>query len=105
MIHTKEHERIAINKNLYYLSLCCHTTKSFNNLTLIMKEKYSKKRDEQLDILKGIGIILVVFAHVCSGYASTLVFLFHMPLFFFLSGAAMSYSKSKRYDIWKKYAE
>lgn len=67
-----------------------------------MKEKYGKKRDEQLDILKGIGIILVVFAHVCSGYASTLVFLFHMPLFFFLSGAAMSYSKSKRYDIRKK---
>lgn len=49
-------------------------------------------RDRSLDIMKGIGILLVVFAHVYHN--SGLIYLFHMPLFFILSGAAMTYSKS-----------
>ena len=57
------------------------------------------KRDQRLDIMKGIGILLVVFAHVF--HKSGIIYLFHMPLFFILSGASMSYSKS-RFSLKKK---
>lgn len=50
------------------------------------------KRDQRLDIMKGIGILLVVFAHVF--HKSGIIYQFHMPLFFILSGVAMIYSKS-----------
>jgi fucose 4-O-acetylase-like acetyltransferase len=50
-------------------------------------------RDELLDVLKGLGIILVVFAHVNKGEPSQIIYLFHMPLFFFLGGAALIYSQ------------
>lgn len=50
------------------------------------------KRDQRLDIMKGIGILFVVFAHVF--HKSGIIYQFHMPLFFILSGAAMTYSKS-----------
>lgn len=52
--------------------------------------KEDNKRDQNLDIMKGIGILLVVFGHVF--YHSEVIYQFHMPLFFILSGAAMTYS-------------
>ncbi|WP_231401566.1 acyltransferase family protein [Cupriavidus sp. WS] len=39
-----------------------------------------------VDCLKGLGIAAVVAGHVFSGLPAQLIFLFHMPLFFFLSG-------------------
>jgi fucose 4-O-acetylase-like acetyltransferase len=47
----------------------------------------SKQRLEWIDILKGIGIIVVVLGHAISGAAHQAMFLFHMPLFFFLAGS------------------
>jgi fucose 4-O-acetylase-like acetyltransferase len=48
------------------------------------------KRIEYLDIAKGIGILLVVLGHndfeVISLFTQRLIYSFHMPLFFFLSG-------------------
>lgn len=49
-----------------------------------------KKEDlrmEWIDISKGLGIILVIFGHIHSGKVRELIYSFHMPLFFFLSGA------------------
>ena len=47
-----------------------------------------------IDALKGIGIILVVFAHHKLPVAlDTYIFSFHMPLFFFISGLL--------FDFWK----
>lgn len=43
---------------------------------------------------KGIGILLVIFAHTYKGDATSLVYYFHMPLFFILTGCALTYSKS-----------
>lgn len=40
---------------------------------------------EWLDVLKGLGIISVVWGHSGSSYGY-LMFMFHMPLFFFISG-------------------
>lgn len=40
-----------------------------------------------IDVLKGIGIILVVLGHLNPGiYLETWIYSFHMFLFFFLSG-------------------
>ncbi|MGB9938912.1 acyltransferase family protein [Methanosarcina sp.] len=50
-----------------------------------------------IDALKGIGIILVVFAHHKLPVAlDTYIFSFHMPLFFFISGLL--------FDFWKHTA-
>lgn len=61
----------------------------------------SKKRFDEIDVAKGIGIILVVFGHTITQYASNptgvfsgiynFVYLFHMPLMFFLSGLLCSH--------------
>lgn len=54
-----------------------------------MQKSIVYNRDKSLDIMKGIGILLVVFAHVYHN--SGIIYQFHMPLFFILSGAAMTY--------------
>lgn len=43
------------------------------------------QRKDYLDIAKGIGIILVVWAHA-DGSFSKYITQFHMPFFFFISG-------------------
>ena len=46
-----------------------------------------KHRDITWDIAKGIGILLVVIGHSgCPIYLHNLIYLFHMGLFFFISG-------------------
>lgn len=46
-----------------------------------------KKRKQWIDIAKGIGIILVVLGHVTKNrILIRIIYSFHMPLFFFLSG-------------------
>ena len=45
----------------------------------------SGKRIEWLDIAKGIGIFLVVYAHARAPYNSY-IYNFHMPFFFLISG-------------------
>jgi fucose 4-O-acetylase-like acetyltransferase len=44
------------------------------------------ERSKWIDVYKGIGIILVVAGHIFEGPIRDLIFLFHMPLFFFISG-------------------
>lgn len=45
-------------------------------------------RYNQISVAKGVGIILVIFAHSFSfpNLLTNFICLFHMPLFFFLSG-------------------
>jgi fucose 4-O-acetylase-like acetyltransferase len=54
------------------------------------------KRIEYIDIARGIGILLVVLGHNDFGYISPfgykLIYSFHMPLFFFLSGYFLNVS-------------
>lgn len=45
-----------------------------------------KQREYKLDILKGILIFLVVFGHYKADVYSNIIYLFHMPLFFVVSG-------------------
>lgn len=56
-------------------------------------------RDHLIDVAKGIGILLVVFAHIYKGSCTDFIYLFHMPLFFYLSGATFAFSNSK-FDMY-----
>ena len=46
-----------------------------------------KQRDSTWDAVKGIGIILMVIGHSgCPTFLHDFIYLFHMGLFFFVSG-------------------
>lgn len=47
-------------------------------------------RDKSYDIARGIGIVLVVWGHLVSCPVHDEIYLFHMPLFFLLSGSFLS---------------
>src|SRR5215217_3297443 len=57
---------------------------------LILQGTAVSKRVQYVDIAKGIGIILVVMGHndfaLISPFAHKLIYSFHMPMFFFMSG-------------------
>ena len=58
-----------------------------------------ESRIESIDVLKGIGILLVVYGHVCADTELThFIYSFHMPLFFIVSGFLFNTSK---YDTLK----
>lgn len=59
--------------------------------------KSEKKRIESIDIAKGIGILLVIVGHLVNPKEqaeSSIIFAFHMPLFFMLSGVFAASKKS-----------
>ena len=65
------------------------------------------QRSQDIDIAKGIGILLVVFGHnwIVSHQAGTLyqvIFSFHMPLFFFLSGVFLTPDRGWSQNIRQK---
>ena len=49
-------------------------------------------RTQSVDIAKGILIILVVVAHAQTDIVHDIIFMFHMPLFFVISGFLMKCS-------------
>lgn len=45
------------------------------------------ERDCRFDIMRGIGIILMMLGHIpVEGFAYRVIYSFHMPMFFLLSG-------------------
>jgi fucose 4-O-acetylase-like acetyltransferase len=77
---------------------------------MFMMSKSTEARADWVDYAKGIGIILVVYGHLLSSgyhaglkipsdffaYSDSIVYSFHMPLFFFLSGLFVESSFRKR---------
>ena len=63
-----------------------------------------KKRIEYVDIAKAVGIILVIAGHVVSGdnIAKRIIYSFHMPLFFILSGLSLAIREKNSNVKWKK---
>ena len=64
-------------------------------------------RNRLYDIAKGIGIILVVLGHMISrnSVPSTMIYAFHMPLLFFLSGCCTDMQVSVKCMAEKKYRQ
>ncbi len=58
--------------------------------TLLYRYPEPIYRDKGCDIARGIGIVLVVWGHLKSCPVHDEIFLFHMPLFFLLSGSFLS---------------
>lgn len=56
----------------------------------------TEKRTRSLDIAKGILIILVVSGHAQTDLVHDIIFMFHMPLFFVISGFLMKREKLLR---------
>lgn len=52
-----------------------------------------------IDVLKGLGMLAVVGAHIYSGIIPRVFYLFHMPLFFFVGGYLL-----RRHDDLKSFA-
>lgn len=66
----------------------------------------SRKRDNTLDILKGIGIITMVMGHSNMGESfNSYVAGFHMQLFFIVSGYLFNQSKYSFIDYTKRKAQ
>nr|WP_315184834.1 acyltransferase family protein [uncultured Flavobacterium sp.] len=61
------------------------------------------KRIKFLDVTKGIGIILVVIGHICNNKSVTgIIYQFHMPLFFFISGYLFRIKKDEKSNFYTK---
>lgn len=65
------------------------------------------RRFDYLDIAKGIGILLVVWAHILiTGVSHRVIYAFHMPLFFLISGMLFSRNKYDGFfDFLRKRAK
>ena len=61
-----------------------------NESIYLMKHTIGNKRIDEIDVAKGIGIIMTIIGHnVFEGYVKTFIYSFHMPLFFVLAGLVM----------------
>lgn len=62
-----------------------------------------KIRDRRIDFLKGFGIILVVLGHIqIPDILKSWLYLFHMPLFFALSGCVYKENRNKTINEFVK---
>ena len=61
----------------------------------------STNRYDYIDIAKGIGILMVVWAHILIfGWTHRMIYAFHMPLFFFLSGMLFQRDKYTSFSVF-----
>ena len=50
-----------------------------------------KKRIDYIDIAKGLGMMTIIWGHIMyAGISNAIVYAFHIPLYFFLSGLVFS---------------
>lgn len=59
-------------------------------------------RSKNIDVLRGILIIFVVAAHYREDLFHDIIFLFHMPLFFIVSGFLIQEQKIKKEITYKR---
>ncbi len=57
-------------------------------------------KNNEINIIKGIGIISVVIGHLYAGWVFRFVYAYHLPLFFFLSGYLFNKNKYKGKISW-----
>lgn len=59
--------------------------------------QYQKNRIEWIDTAKGIGIILVFLGHADFEPFSKIIYMFHIPLFFFISGFLFHFNEDDNF--------
>lgn len=67
-----------------------------------------ERRNQQLDIVKGFAIVLVVLGHAIQYtyrdfdnlFVFRLIYSFHMPLFMFVSGMLVQFNRNKVIDLY-----
>lgn len=75
--------------------------------------KQSNQREGYIDVSKGLGILLVVYAHIILNtreltgimWIKDYIYAFHMPLFFILSGFCLGVKLKKiqdEFNLWKE---
>lgn len=58
-------------------------------------------RDSTVDVLRGFAIFLVVFGHIIHvPEARAIIWGFHMPIFFFLSGYLFNSSNTQAFYLF-----
>lgn len=64
-------------------------------MTRLQQSQAVDRSRDYWDIMKGIGIVCVVFGHSCTNFANAIsfVYLFHLVVFFFVSGYLWSEEK------------
>ena len=67
--------------------------------------RMDNRRSDVIDIVKGILITLVVIGHYEKGAVHDIIFFFHMPLFFIISGYLIESSKLKSEGYLRKKSE
>lgn len=66
------------------------------------ENKTEKNRLDYMDLAKGIGIICVILGHMGNSVIERIVFSFHMPLFFFISGYFLSRQNTSKEILRKR---
>lgn len=68
---------------------------------MVLRE--SEQRFDYIDIAKGLGMLTIVWGHVfLDGLSNAIVFSFHIPLFFFLSGLVFDKKRYASFGIFIK---
>lgn len=65
----------------------------------------TRLRIDTIDIIRGVGILLVIFGHLSAWnqFSRFFIYSFHMPLFFVLSGVVCNPKKSIKEDLKKTF--
>lgn len=95
--------KVIIIKAISKIARVLNASSSSDGSSIIVSPSHKSNRLDWIDILKGIGIILVVIGHSKSPIIITkIIFAFHMPLFFFISGYLFNYTNSFESYLDKK---
>lgn len=70
---------------------------------MLSEETKPESRIEYIDIAKALGIMLVIAGHVVSSNTEIkrILYAFHMPLFFMLSGMLLKSKNEYRFETWR----
>lgn len=64
-----------------------------------LKETAKVKRLDYIDIAKALGMLTIIWGHIIhEGWSNQIVYAFHIPLFFFMSG--MVFKADKYPTVW-----
>ena len=65
-----------------------------------MQASIKNNRLDYIDVAKGIGMLLVIWAHILvEGPINWFIYIFHMPLFFYISGMLYTPEKYKKVGV------